>query len=393
MGRRRFIALACGILLATLAPQAAVASAEAQRGLLLGFKFGHPLLVDATGQNHQSNVAGRGIGNPQAGYLNLLAREGALFTASYGVTHPSQPNYIALYAGSTRNVAGDGCLRHPLTGPNLGSELTAAGLTFAGYAESLPPGGPRICTQGNYARKHIPWSDFSTVPRSATRPMSAFPQGNYAALATVSLIIPNLCNDMHNCSVATGDAWLRSRLGGYARWALRHDSLLIVTFDEDDGMHHNRIATIVAGQQVRPGRYGRSITHYNVLRTIEQAYGLPYLGRAGASTRAHARAGRKLDRHREHHLQPPPAPDGVRRALARPGPGRPPSLDCEGLPPAQQRPQDRAVHPPHRVPPREGPCPCAHRRGPPAGDRHARRRDRDDPGFRRPPRGARRAHR
>lgn len=113
--------------------------------------------------------------------------------------------------------------------------------------------------------------------------MSAFPKGNYAALATVSLVIPNLCNDMHNCSVATGDSWLRSRLGGYARWALGHDSLLIVTFDEDDGMHHNRIATIVVGQQVRPGRYGRSVTHYNVLRTIEQAYGLPYLGRAAAS--------------------------------------------------------------------------------------------------------------
>ncbi len=231
----------------------------------------------------ENRAYGQIIGNPQAGYLNRLARSGALFTASYGVTHPSQPNYLALYSGGTHGITGDQCLAHPLSAPSLGSELAAAGLTFTGFAESLPGGGARICDQGNYARKHVPWSDFSDIPPAASKPMPAFPRQNYARLPTVSFVIPNLCSDMHDCSVATGDAWLRANLGGYARWAMSHDSLLIVTFDEDDSMHHNRIATIFVGQQVRPGRYSRSITHYNVLRTIEQAYGLRYLGRSAAA--------------------------------------------------------------------------------------------------------------
>ncbi len=93
-------------------------------------------------------------------------------------------------------------------------------------------------------------------------------------------MIPDLCHDMHDCPVATGDAWLRAHLSGYATWAMHHDSVLIVTWDEDDGSGSNHIATIVVGQQVRPGRYGQPVDHYNVLRTIEQAFGLPARGAA-----------------------------------------------------------------------------------------------------------------
>ncbi len=218
------------------------------------------------------------IGSSQAGYLNELARTGALFTQSYGVTHPSQPNYIALFSGSTHGVTGDQCLSRPLAAPSLGAQLRAAGLSFAGYAEDLPAAGARVCTQGDYARKHVPWSDFAAIPESVSLPMRRFPASDFGTLPTVSFVIPNLCNDMHNCPVATGSKWLQAHLSGYAAWAMTHDSLLIVTFDEGDYFHHNQIATIFVGQQVRPGRYGEPITHYNVLRTIEQAYGLRYLG-------------------------------------------------------------------------------------------------------------------
>jgi acid phosphatase len=115
-----------------------------------------------------------------------------------------------------------------------------------------------------------------------SQPFTGFPR-DFASLPTVSFVIPNLCNDMHDCSVATGDAWLRAHLSGYANWAMTHDSLLIVTWDEDDGSQANQIPTIFAGQQVRPGTYPQKITHYNVLATIDAAYGLPRSGSAAAA--------------------------------------------------------------------------------------------------------------
>ncbi len=219
------------------------------------------------------------IGNPAARYINQLARQGALLTRSYGVTHPSEPNYLALFSGSTQGVTSDQCptTRH---GPNLAADLIAAGLTFRGYSEGLPRPGSLTCGTDGYARKHVPWADFTNVPRSVSQPFRQFAATPFAKLPTVSFVIPDLCHDMHDCSVATGDAWLRAHLSGYATWALRHHSVLIVTWDEDDGNSSNHIATIVVGQQVRPGRYGTPVNHYNVLRTIEQAYGLPLRGAA-----------------------------------------------------------------------------------------------------------------
>lgn len=219
------------------------------------------------------------IGAPQAGYINSLARDGALFTASYGVAHPSEPNYLALFSGSTHGITSDQCPTS-LRAPNLASDLAAAGDTFAGYSEGLPATGSLVCQSGEYARKHVPWTDFMNVPRAANQPFSQFATGGYGKLPTVSFVIPDLCHDMHDCSVATGDAWLRTHLGGYVTWAMAHDSLLIVTWDEDDSLHSNHIATIFVGEQVKPGRYRVPINHYNVLRTIEEAYGLPYRGQA-----------------------------------------------------------------------------------------------------------------
>lgn len=220
------------------------------------------------------------IGNPGAGFINRLAREGALFTRSYAITHPSQPNYLDLFSGSDHGITDDSC-PHTLTGPNLGADLIAAHRTFAGYSESLPQTGSPVCTAGNYARKHVPWVNFTNVPPSDSRQFSAFGAGGFARLPTVSFVIPNLCSDMHDCGVATGDQWLARHLAGYARWAMAHDSLLILTWDEGSGS--NNIVTIFAGQQVKPGRYRRFLTHFGVLRTIEDAYRLPHDGAAASA--------------------------------------------------------------------------------------------------------------
>jgi acid phosphatase len=223
------------------------------------------------------------IGSPQAPYINGLARRGALFTDSRAITHPSEPNYLALFSGSTQGVSDDSC-PHQFPGPSLGSELIAAGRTFAGYSEGLPAAGSATCASGEYARKHVPWTNFAAVPAADSQPWTSFPAGNYQRLPTVSFVIPDLCHDMHDCPVATGDAWLGAHLSGYAAWAMTHHSLLIVTWDENDGGGTNQIPTILAGQPVRPGRYGQPITHYSVLRTLEALYRLPLLGHAATAS-------------------------------------------------------------------------------------------------------------
>ncbi|MFE9426969.1 alkaline phosphatase family protein [Kitasatospora sp. NPDC006697] len=223
------------------------------------------------------------IGNSQAPYFNQLATTGADFTNSYAIEHPSEPNYLDLFSGSNQGVTNDSC-PHTFAADNEGAELIAKGLSFTGYAEDLPSAGSTVCTSGDYARKHNPWVNFSNVPAADNQPFSAFPT-DYTQLPTVSWVVPNLCNDMHDCSIATGDSWLKSNLDAYVQWAKTHNSLLITTFDEDDSTTSaNQIATIFDGQPVKAGSYGERIDHFSVLRTIEDMYGLPHAGAAASAT-------------------------------------------------------------------------------------------------------------
>jgi hypothetical protein len=232
---------------------------------------------------HRSNV----IGNPRAAYLNTLAGQGANMTRSYGITHPSQPNYLALFSGTTHGVYSNACLRRFKKKQNLGSQLRQAGLSFTGYAEALPKTGFTGCVSGRYQRKHNPWVNFANLPRSTNKPFSAFPD-DYRKLPTVSFVSPDMCNSMHDCSIHTGDRWMKKHFARYAKWAKRHNSLLVVTFDENAGGSVHPIPTIIVGAGIRPGRYAERMNHYTLLRTIEKAYGLPPLG--------HARGVRPLSR-------------------------------------------------------------------------------------------------
>jgi Phosphoesterase family len=223
------------------------------------------------------------IGSAHAPYLNRLAARGANLTHSYGVTHPSQPNYLALFSGSTQGVTSDACPQRFRKADNLGHQLRTAGLSFAGYAESLPQVGFTGCASGRYQRKHNPWVNFTNLPARINRPFSAFPR-DYRRLPTVSFVSPNMCHSMHDCSIRTGDRWMKKHLDRYARWATHHNSWLVVTFDENAGGTLNPIPTIILGDHVQPGRYAQKINHYTLLRTIEHAYGLPALGHAAAES-------------------------------------------------------------------------------------------------------------
>nr|WP_304528686.1 alkaline phosphatase family protein [Mycobacterium sp. E2327] len=223
------------------------------------------------------------IGNKSAPFINALAAGGANMVQSFAEAHPSEPNYLALFAGSTLGVTKDSC---PVDGgatPNLASELLAAGYSFVGYAEGLPAQGSPVCSAGKYARKHVPWANFSNVPAANSLPFSAFPMGNYAALPTVSFVIPNNDDNMHDGSIAQADAWLSRELSGYANWAVANNSLLIVTWDEDDGGPRNQIPTVIYGAHVQPGNYNEQINHYSVLSTLEQMYGMPKTGYAAGA--------------------------------------------------------------------------------------------------------------
>ena len=231
------------------------------------------------------------IDSPDAPYINRLAAQGAVFTQSFGITHPSQPNYLVLFSGSTQDVTDNSC-PHTFTTPNLGHALLAGGLTFAGYSEDLPSVGSLTCSVGLYARKHNPWVNWQDsvtngLPAATNLPMMTFP-ADFSTLPTVSVLVPNQINDMHHGKdperVQIGDRWLQEHLDAYAQWAQQHNSLLIVTWDEDNGKEDNRIVTLFVGPMVQTGRYDQRITHYNVLRTIEDLYGLSHAGASADAT-------------------------------------------------------------------------------------------------------------
>ena len=252
------------------------------------------------------------IGNKDAPFINnVLVKEGANLTQMFADEHNSEGNYMWIFSGSNQNVGYSDVIptaennpNYPFKSANLGEELIKAGYTFKGYSESLPRIGDKVNVAGNYARKHVPWISFANVPNGKTEATSTnlqfkqFP-ANFNNLPTVSIVIPNLINDMHSgklsLRVKNGDEWLKKNMDSYYQWAKTHNSLLIITFDENnDAIHYkgltdpaskqhdirNRIPTVIAGAHIKHGNYpeGKGVTHVNLLSTIEAIYGLPKAG-------------------------------------------------------------------------------------------------------------------
>ena len=252
-------------------------------------KFDHVVVVIMENKNYKAI-----IGRPdEAPYINNhLAAGGAVFSNSFAVAHPSQPNYLALFSGSTQGVTSDHCPQNFTGVANLGAQLINANLTFRGYAESMPADGSKNCgsfvSLSRYVRAHNPWVDFDNVPRSSNLTFKRFPT-TFSNLPTVSFVVPNLCHDMHSCSRDTGDSWVKNNIGAYARWALKHNSLLILTWDEDGevlglGGDNNKVPTIFYGAHVQTGTYSEHVSHYRILRTIEDMYGLSHIAAAKRAT-------------------------------------------------------------------------------------------------------------
>jgi phosphatidylinositol-3-phosphatase len=276
--------------LKTIVLAGAIAVAAATAGSAAATTGGVASVARAGGYSHvvlviEENYSGPAIvDGGQAPYLKSLAGQGEYFPAYRGVSHPSEPNYMALFSGSTQHTDGsDNCIK--TSARSIVGEARGSGVSTKGYIEGLSSGN-------NYACRHDPFSQFRDARGSETD-FSRFPT-NYATLPQLSVVVPNLVNDMHDNGISPGDRWAKAHLNAYAKWAKTHNSLLIVISDESDsdpnysanqpGENGNNALAVVAGARVTPGKVVRSsFDHYSLLRTLEDIFGLGHLG---ASARA-----------------------------------------------------------------------------------------------------------
>jgi phospholipase C len=233
------------------------------------------------------------VGSAAAPFANRLAKACGLATDYHALTHPSLPNYIGATSGATHGIVDDGPpVAHPLRVPSIYSQVDAAGKTWREYEESAPGRCP-LASSGRYAVKHDPAPYYRGIRRECALgdvPLGTTARGSLRAdlangtLPAFSFVTPNLCDDTHDCGVATGDAWLQS-------WFERilsspdyraGDTVVFLTWDED-GSASNRVPMIVVSPSTAPGTVSTaSFDHYSLLRTTEQLLGIRrLLGHAG----------------------------------------------------------------------------------------------------------------
>ena len=167
------------------------------------------------------------------------------------------------------------------------------GKTWKTYAEDLPSPGYTGGRSGDYAKKHDPFLYFRDIADHPVRARNVVPLPRLAAdvaarkLPDFSLVVPNLCNDMHDCSVATGDAWLKEHVEPLVRSPALAGGVVFVVFDEgttDEG-GGGRVYALALGPTVRAHSvFARATNHYGLLRTIEDAWHLPRLGLSAKGT-------------------------------------------------------------------------------------------------------------
>jgi hypothetical protein len=223
-------------------------------------------------------------------YLCSLASQYLSATAWYAVSHPSLPNYLAVTSGSTQGCSSDGC-PVGIGAPDLGGQLTAAGIPWEAYMESLPSACDNIAASGVYTRVHNPFVYYTD---NASRCHDVPYPGSGGLISSLDgstppdfvWISPNLDNDMHNGSVQQGDAWLKANLAPVlaSSWFTGGNATVIVTMDENDKQSApagGQVPYVVISSRAKGA--GAVTTYGNLfgaLRSIEEVFGLPLLGSA-----------------------------------------------------------------------------------------------------------------
>lgn len=226
------------------------------------------------------------VGNSNAPYINSLIKKYSLASNYHAVAHPSLPNYLALTSGSSDGITND--CNPPSTGckinaPNIADEIEKSGRTWKQYAESMPSNCYAF-NSGRYATKHNPFVYYKDIINNSARchkhvvPFSGLTGdlGSLKSTPNYAFITPNLCNDMHNCSVATGDKWLAKYVPEILKSQAftKQNSLLVITWDEGNAST-NHVAAVLAGSAVKKGYLSsRRYNHYSLLHTIETVWSL-----------------------------------------------------------------------------------------------------------------------
>jgi phospholipase C len=235
------------------------------------------------------------IGSSSAPYENFLSRACGSATNYHGVTHPSLPNYIAATGGTTAGMTTDCSPSSSCESrrASIFSQVSASRRQWRSYDESMPS-NCYLRPYGEYAVKHNPAAYYTTIRttcRSWDVPFGTTTSGRFvsdlgaARLSAFSFVTPNLCHDTHDCSVATGDAWLKAVVGRIIASATYRAgrTVIVITWDEGFGST-NQVPTIVVAPSTRPGTHsGARFNHYGLLRTTEEIFGLGKLGLASSA--------------------------------------------------------------------------------------------------------------
>ena len=237
--------------------------------------------------------------------LTSLAAQGASLSNFHALFHPSYPNYLAMIAGTDFGLhrrgsfLGDKQVNFPndASHKTIADRLIAAGLDFKQYAEELPPGacpwdisGLHLADKrGNYVRRHVPFLSFREVQEKwcdhviavdSANANNYFVQNAKTGLVAYSFYSPNMNHDGHDTTAAVAGAWVKKFLDESFPEKLRAGTLVVVTFDESGGNEDNRIFTLFLGDMVKPANQqdpavlGKQYTHYSVIRTIEDNFGI-----------------------------------------------------------------------------------------------------------------------
>ena len=221
--------------------------------------------------------------------FSSFANNNVNFANFYAVTHPSQPNYLRAFSGSTQGVSTNDHFSFPASADNLAKQLATAGKSWRVYVQDYPGNcfdgdsffggidGPGV--SGQYVRKHNPVISFESVRLNPAECANVQPLANFDPTVNFSFVTPNMTNDMHDGTIEQGDAFLQAFLPlvtSSPDWA---HTLLIVSFDEGtttvNGGGH--IYTAAAAPWLSHATVATTYNHYSVLRTIEEIFGLPYL--------------------------------------------------------------------------------------------------------------------
>ncbi len=286
------------------------------------------------------------IGNANAPQINALASQYGLATNYFGVTHPSEPNYLANIGGSYFGVQDDNqfyctpalastdpncggtTVNHTVSAPNLADQLTAAGMTWKGYFQSLPPtpapgtlvsSGPNAngpytfkypsSANALYASKHNPFLNFTGTQGAVANMVPDTQLATDLAnntLPNFSLVVPDQCHDMHgtgtcsdtNSLISAGDAYVANTVSAVTSskaWD-RGRNAIVITWDEDDYSDQGLPGTgccgadpggghvvtiVITNKGSYPVTDGTAYNHYSLLRSYEAAFGLAPLAHAG----------------------------------------------------------------------------------------------------------------